>query len=42
MAKMPEEVIALFNDPEASKVLATMDTEGKLNVVFHRVFVSNR
>ena len=26
-------VIDIFNDPEASKVLATKDAEGKLNVV---------
>ena len=33
MAKMPKEVIDLLNDPQASKVLATCDAAGTLNVV---------
>lgn len=33
MVKMPKEVMDVFNDLEASKVLATVDTGGKLNVV---------
>ncbi len=33
MAKMPKEVIDLLNDPQASKVLATCDVAGTLNVV---------
>jgi predicted pyridoxine 5'-phosphate oxidase superfamily flavin-nucleotide-binding protein len=33
MAKMPKEVIDLLNDLQASKVLATLDTAGILNVV---------
>jgi len=32
MAKMPKEVIDLFNDPQASRVLATCDAAGTLNV----------
>jgi len=32
MVKMPKEVMDMFNDPEASKVLATVDADGKLNV----------
>ena len=32
MAKMSKEVMALFKDPQASKVLATVDVEGKPNV----------
>ncbi len=33
MAKMLPEVRELFNDPQASKVIATVDTQGTLNVV---------
>jgi len=33
MAEMSKEVQDLFNNPEASKVLATVDTAGNLNVV---------
>lgn len=33
MVKMPKEVMDMFNDLEASKVLATVDAEGKINVV---------
>jgi predicted pyridoxine 5'-phosphate oxidase superfamily flavin-nucleotide-binding protein len=33
MAKMPKEVIDMMKDPQASKVLATCDATGKLNVV---------
>jgi len=33
MAKMPKEVIEMLKDPQASKVLATCDDAGKLNVV---------
>ncbi len=32
MAKMPKEVMDLFNDPQASKVLATVNAEGTPNV----------
>lgn len=32
MVKMPKEVVDLFNDPAASKVLGTIDAEGVLNV----------
>jgi predicted pyridoxine 5'-phosphate oxidase superfamily flavin-nucleotide-binding protein len=31
MAKMPKQVMDLFNDPEAVKFLATVDAEGKPN-----------
>ena len=31
MAKMPRQVMDLFNDPEAVKFLATVDAEGKPN-----------
>ena len=33
MAKMPKEMMDLLKDPQASKVLATADSGGKLNVV---------
>jgi predicted pyridoxine 5'-phosphate oxidase superfamily flavin-nucleotide-binding protein len=33
MAKMPKEVMDMLNEPAASKVLATCDSAGKLNVV---------
>ena len=33
MAKMPKEVMDALNDPAASKVLATCDSAGTLNVV---------
>ena len=33
MAKMAQEVIDLFNEPQASKVLATCDNASTLNVV---------
>jgi len=33
MAKMTKEVTDLLNDPKASKVLATCDSDGNLNVV---------
>lgn len=33
MAKMPKEVMDLFNDPKAYKVLATADATGNPNVV---------
>ncbi|MFC1924996.1 pyridoxamine 5'-phosphate oxidase family protein [Chloroflexota bacterium] len=33
MAKMPKEVMDLFNDPKADKVLATADADGDPNVV---------
>ena len=33
MAKMPKEVMDLFNDPQASRALATVDSAGNLNVV---------
>ena len=33
MAKMTKEVMDLFNDPRASKVLATLDREGNPSVV---------
>ena len=33
MAKMPKEVMELFSDPAVSKVLATCDSAGALNVV---------
>jgi len=32
MAKMPKEVMDLFNDPAASKVMATCDRGGNLNI----------
>ena len=32
MAKMPKEVVDLFNDREASKVLVTIDATGSVNV----------
>jgi len=32
MAEMPKEVMDLFNDPAASKVLATCDKGGNLNI----------
>jgi hypothetical protein len=32
MAKMPKEVMDMFNDPAASKVLGTSDETGVLNV----------
>jgi hypothetical protein len=32
MAKMAEDVVGLFNDPKALKVLATVSAEGKPNV----------
>jgi predicted pyridoxine 5'-phosphate oxidase superfamily flavin-nucleotide-binding protein len=32
MAKMPKEVMDMFNDPAASKVLGTIDETGVLNV----------
>lgn len=31
MAKMPKEVMELFNDPTASKVLCTVDPQGEIN-----------
>jgi len=34
MAKMPKQVMDLFNDPEAVKFLATVDAEGKPNCAF--------
>ena len=33
MVKMPKEAMDMFNDPAASKVLATVDEKGVLNVV---------
>lgn len=33
MVKMPKEVMDMFNDPTASKALATIDEKGVLNVV---------
>ena len=33
MTTMSKEVMDLFNDPRASKVLATVDAQGKVNVV---------
>ncbi|HEX59815.1 MAG TPA: pyridoxamine 5'-phosphate oxidase family protein [Methanomicrobia archaeon] len=33
MAKMPKEVMDMFNDREAAKVLATVSADGVLNVV---------
>ncbi|OFV67912.1 pyridoxamine 5'-phosphate oxidase family protein [Methanosarcinales archaeon] len=32
MVKMPKEVVDLFNDPEASKVIATVAEDGEINV----------
>jgi predicted pyridoxine 5'-phosphate oxidase superfamily flavin-nucleotide-binding protein len=32
MAKMPKEVMDMFNDPAASKVLGTIDETGVLNI----------
>ena len=32
MAKMPKEAVELFNDPQASKVIATVDANGTPNV----------
>ena len=32
MAKIPQEVASLFTDPSASKVLATIDSEGEIQV----------
>ncbi|MGB2853927.1 MAG: pyridoxamine 5'-phosphate oxidase family protein [Dehalococcoidia bacterium] len=34
MAKMPKQVMDLFNDPQAVKFLATVDAEGKPNCAF--------
>jgi len=34
MAKMPKQVMDLFNDPDAVKFLATVDAEGKPNCAF--------
>lgn len=31
MPKLPEEIITLFNDPKASKVLATIDSKGDVH-----------
>jgi len=33
LTKMPKEAMDFFNDPEASKVLATVDANGVINVV---------
>ncbi len=38
MVKMPEEVMDMFNDWDASKTIATADAEGKLNVVPVKTF----
>jgi len=32
MAKMPKEVMELFNDPRASKAIATVDAQGNINL----------
>jgi predicted pyridoxine 5'-phosphate oxidase superfamily flavin-nucleotide-binding protein len=34
MAKMPKQVMDLFNDPDAVKFLATVDADGKPNCAF--------
>jgi hypothetical protein len=35
MANMPKEVMDMFNNPNASKVLATLDTSQKIHAVPH-------
>ena len=40
MAKMPKEVIDLFNDPQASKVIATISSNGIPNVAAKQSLIS--
>lgn len=44
MAKMPKQVMELFNDPASIKFLATVDSEGKPNavVIASMVAIDNR